>query len=50
MVIIMPYLSSIDAACSIKHNALMKARNINSDMFCSVVLGCEGEEEPGRGG
>lgn len=48
--IMMPYFACIDAVYCIKHNALLKARKINSDMFCSVFLGCAGEEEPGRGG
>ena len=50
MVIIIPYSEFMDAAYRLKHNTFMKALNINGDMFCSVVLGCAGEEEPGRGG
>lgn len=46
----MPYLVCIDAVLPIKHNALLKARNINGDMFCSVVLGCASGEELGSGG
>lgn len=49
MVIVMPYFAFVCAVYSIKHNALMKARKINSDMFCSVVLGCAAGDEVRRG-
>ena len=41
MMTITPYSVCLDDDFTIKHNALLIAWNINSDMFCENILGNE---------